>query len=98
MARRAEVESVLDAAFAGVSRVADLIVSLRDEDRSKAFAAAERSYFKTCRELGYSEGQALGWASSLLMKLRSEVHIASKGDAARPPRTNNDNQGNGLGH
>ena len=101
MAGRPEVELVLDAAFAGVSRVAELIVSLRDEDRSKAFAAAERSYFKTCRELGYSEGQALGWASSLLMKLRSEVNISAQGDAAsRPdrPRINDDNHGNGLGH
>jgi hypothetical protein len=84
MAHAMEMESVLDAAFAGVSRVAEFIVSLPEEDRQQALAAAEQSYFKTARELGYSEGQALGWASSLLTKLRSEIDRYAQGivDAA----------------
>ncbi len=73
MVSGAELETVLDAAVAGVSRVAELIASLPDEDRQKAFDAAGRSYFRTAVELGYSEEQALGWSLSLLTKLRSEI-------------------------
>ena len=84
MVDRAELELVLDAAFAGVSRVADFIVSLPDDDRPTAFAAAERSYFSTVRQFAGSDGEALGWAASLLMSLRSEVELRTQGrdDAA----------------
>lgn len=84
MARVIQTESVLDAAFAGVSRVAEFIVSLPEEDWQQALTAAEQSYFKTARELGYSEEQALGWASSLLTKVQSEIDRYAQGivDAA----------------
>jgi hypothetical protein len=68
-----ESESALETALAGVPRVAGLIASLSAEDRHKAFAAAERSYYATAVELGFPEGQAQGWATVLLAGLRREL-------------------------
>jgi hypothetical protein len=79
MVLASEPQAVLDAAFAGINRVAEVIASLSDEDWPKAFAAAERSYAKTARDLGYSQGQAEGWATALLVRLRSEVELLTQG-------------------
>ena len=70
---RSREEAVLEEAFAGVSRVAEAIASLPAKDSLTAFDAAERSYRKTAEALGYTEGQARGWAASLMVRLRAEV-------------------------
>ena len=66
-------EAVLEAACAGISRVAEAVASFPVRDRSRAFEAAERSYRKTARDLGYAEGQASGRAASLTVRLCAEV-------------------------
>ncbi len=66
-------EAILEEAFAGISRVAEAIASLPIKDSLRAFDAAERSYRKTAEALGYTEGQACGWAASLMVRLRAEV-------------------------
>ena len=73
MRLRSREEAILEEAFAGVSRVAEAIASLRTKDSLRAFDAAERSYRKTAEALGYTEGQARGWAASLMVRLRAEV-------------------------
>ena len=73
MASSSREEAILGLAFAGISRVAEAIACLPAEDILRAFAAAERSYRKTARDLGYPESQARGWAASLIARLRAEV-------------------------
>jgi hypothetical protein len=70
-------EAVLEEAFAGILRVAEAIAFLPAEDVSRAFAAAERSYRQTAEDLGYAEGQARGWAASLMVRLRAEVAVVT---------------------
>jgi hypothetical protein len=66
-------DEVLETANAGLSRVADAIVSMAPEDRKKALAAAEESYCKTALELGFTEPQAHAWAATVMASLRSEM-------------------------
>ena len=73
MAVGSREEAILQEAYVGISRVAEAIASLSDEDSLRAFDAAERSYRKTAQDLGYAEGQSRGWAASLLVRLRAEV-------------------------
>lgn len=70
-----KTESALETALVGIPRVAEFIASLSGKDRHKAFVAAERSYSNTALELGFSEGQAKGWANALLVRLRWEVDV-----------------------
>ncbi len=83
MALRSREEAILEEAFAGVSRVALAIGSLAAKDRLRAFEAAERSYRKTAQDLGYAEGQARGWAASLMVRLRAEVEVLIEPRAAK---------------
>jgi hypothetical protein len=73
MASKSNEEAILQEAVAGISRVAKAIASLPVGDRSRAFEAVERSYRETARNLGFAEGQASGWAASLVVRLRAEV-------------------------
>ena len=66
-------EEVLEAAVAGIPRVAQAIAEIPTEDRAKALEAAERSYRQTVRELGYEEGLVQSWVSAVMLRLQTEV-------------------------
>jgi len=48
-------EKVLERATAGLSRVGQTIASMPSDDRARALEAAERSYYKTAKELGQTD-------------------------------------------
>jgi hypothetical protein len=56
MTSGSEREKLLEAAVAGIPRVAQAIAETPPEQRPKALEAAERSYRKTVQKLGYEEG------------------------------------------
>jgi hypothetical protein len=72
---------IFDAAIAGIPRVAEMIAAVPLEQRSKALDAAQQSYQKTAKDLGYDDGDAQQWASELISQLsillRLEQDIAS---------------------
>jgi hypothetical protein len=69
MASNSEAEEILEAAVAGIPRVAQAIAETPAEHRSKALEAAERSYRQTLQELGYEEGPAQSWFSAVMLRL-----------------------------
>ncbi len=73
MPLRSREEAILEEAFASILRVAEAVAFLPIKDSLRAFDAAERSYRKTAEALGYTEGQARGWAAVLMVRLRIEV-------------------------
>ena len=73
MVSRSEANNILDAAIAGIPRVAESIAGISSELREQAFEAAERSYQQTVRDLGYSEADAHGWISAVMFRLRGKV-------------------------
>lgn len=64
MASISEQEEILEAAVAGIPRVAEVVASIPEEDREMAFEAAERSYLQTAHDLYRGEG-LLGTRSPL---------------------------------
>jgi len=66
-------EEVLEAAVAGIPRVAQAIAEIPSEHRDKALDAAERSYRHTVQELGYEEGAVHSWVSAVMLRLQTEV-------------------------
>ena len=68
-----EEEEILEAAVAGIPRVAEVIASVPEEDKAKALHAAECSYRQTVRDLGYEEGPVQGWVSAMMLRLQAEV-------------------------
>jgi len=66
-------EEVLEAAVAGISRVALAIAEISTEHRAKALEAAERSYRHTVQELGYEEGPVQSWVSAVMLRMQREV-------------------------
>ena len=84
-----EAKNVLDAGIAGIPRVAESIAGISSELRERAFEAAERSYLRTVRDLGYSEEDAHGWISVVMFRLRGQVTQLSgqrRNAAASPPQ------------
>ena len=77
MASNLKEEEVLEAALAGVSRVAEAIAAMPDERRVTALEAAERSYRKTAKELGYGVDRAERWAATMMVSLRAELEFLS---------------------
>jgi molybdopterin-biosynthesis enzyme MoeA-like protein len=73
MASSSEAEKILEAAVAGIPRVAQAIAETPAEHRAKALEAAERSYRQTVRDLGYDEGPIQGWVSAVMLRLQTEV-------------------------
>ncbi len=73
MASSVEAEKVLEAAFAGIPRVAQAIAETPAEQRAKALEAAERSYRQTVQDLGYEEGPVRSWVSAVMLRLQTEV-------------------------
>jgi hypothetical protein len=78
-------DEVLSAAIAGIPRVAELIATVPDDDRSRALEAAEKSYLETARTLGYQDADALEWASAVMSRLRTEENSYKLRMLTSPP-------------
>ncbi len=72
MASNSEKDEVLEAAIADIPRVAQMIAAIPAEHRATALDAAERSYLKAVKDLGYGEAAAQKWASAIMSRLRVE--------------------------
>jgi Mg/Co/Ni transporter MgtE len=68
-----EEEETLEAAVAGLRRVAEVVASIPEANRAKALDAAESAYRETVRDLGYEEGPAEAWVSAIMVRLQAEV-------------------------
>ena len=75
VAARSREEAILEEAFAGISRVAEVITCLPAKDSLRAFDAAERSYRKTAQDLGYAESQAPRIAPLAAEIIASDVDV-----------------------
>ena len=74
MAFTLESEGVLQAAVAGIPRVASTIAEIPIALRERALEAVARSYRQTVRELGHqTEADVQIWVSAVMLRLRSEV-------------------------
>jgi len=73
MASISEEEKILEAAVAGIPRVAEVVASIPEEDRAKALNAVEDSYRHTVRDLGYEDGPAQSWLAAVMLRLQTEV-------------------------
>lgn len=73
MATTLDSERILEAAVAGIPRVAMTIAEIPTAFRERAFAAAARSYQQTVRELGHTEADVQIWISAVMLRLRSHV-------------------------
>ena len=80
MDKAAEREEILQAAIAGVRRVAQAIAALPEGDQERAFAAAKRTYEQTVRDLEYSDDVARSWVSAMMHRLRADVKEVGGGD------------------
>ena len=68
-----ETGRILEAAVAGIPRVAKMIAEIPTESRERAFKAAQQKYQQMVRDLGYAEVAAEHWASAVISRLRSQV-------------------------
>jgi hypothetical protein len=66
-------DEVLEAAIAGLSRVAEKIGSMPADDRARALEAAEHSYQRTAIDLGQNESEAQAWVVTVMARLRAEI-------------------------
>ena len=73
MASILQDEETLQAAIAGIPRVAEAVASIPEKARAKALAAVESTYRRTMLDLGYEEGPAEGWVSAMMLRLQAEV-------------------------
>jgi len=64
---------ILQAAVAGIPRVAQAIAAVPAEHRASAFDAAEHSYLQTAKDLGGADEFAENWAAVIMRHLRAEV-------------------------
>jgi hypothetical protein len=74
MAFTLEAESILQAAVAGIPRVARTIVEIPIALCERALEAVARSCQQTVRELSHhTEADAQNWVSAVMLRLRNEV-------------------------
>ena len=73
MAFSLESERILQAAVAGIPRVAMTIAQIPTAFRERALQAVARSYQQTVRELSHTEADAQIWISAVMLRLRSNV-------------------------
>jgi hypothetical protein len=78
MSQDLQNDTVLSNVIAGLPKVAELIATVPAERRPKALAAAEESYFRTARALGYREDTARQWSSVVMSRLREEMPLAGQ--------------------
>jgi hypothetical protein len=63
-------DPTLQNVIAGLPRVAELIATVPETRRTQALEAAEQSYIRTARALGYDEAAADDWAAAVMSHLR----------------------------
>jgi hypothetical protein len=85
MAITLEEDEVFSAAIAGIPRVAELIATVPDEDRSRVLEAAEKSYIDTAHSLGYEDADAQQWASAVMSRLLMEENSYKLRMLTSPP-------------
>jgi len=73
MASISEEEEILEAAVAGIPRVAEAVASIPEKARAKALTAVESTYRQTMLDLGYEEGPAESWVSTIMVRLQAEM-------------------------
>jgi hypothetical protein len=73
MASSSEEAKVLEAAVAGIPKIAEIIAFMPVENRASAFDAAERTYLQIAKDLGGAEELAQKWASAVMVELRGAV-------------------------
>jgi hypothetical protein len=76
-------QDIFEMAFAGIPRLAELIATLRLEDRITALDAAEQRYQQMARDLGVSEGAAV----MSLIRLRVVEETARRAPTAQAGST-----------
>ena len=81
-------EQVLEAAIGGLSRVAEAIVAVPTEARTKSLHAAENSYRRTARTWGYDEAEIDEWVSVIMFRLRAEVSAQESAHQQYKPKHN----------
>ena len=64
---------ILQAAVAGIPRLAQAIAAIPAEDRAIALTAVERSYLQTAKDLGGVDKFAQDWVSAVIFQLRAEI-------------------------
>ena len=73
MASISEEEEILEAAVAGIPRVAKTLASIPEKARAKALTAVESTYRQTMLDLGYEQGPAESWVSAMMLRLQAKV-------------------------
>ena len=73
-------DQALEAVIGGLSRVAQAVVAIPVEGRTRALAAAESSYRQTARNWGYTEVEIQEWTSTIMSRLRAEVAAQELGE------------------
>ena len=74
MASISEEEEILEAAVAGLPRVAEAVASIPEGDRAKALEAAESAYRQVVQDLGYEAGSVESWVSTIMLQLKTELN------------------------
>jgi hypothetical protein len=78
-------DAILSNIIAGLPRVVELVVSVAEDRRPDALAAAEQSYIRTARGLGMDEPEARQWASLVMSRLKEGMRDeAARCDDGRP--------------
>jgi hypothetical protein len=78
-------EQVLEATIGGLSRVAEAILATPNEARTKALDAAEDSYHRAARDLGYDEAKIEEWVS-VMFRLRAEISAQELAQQQNEPK------------
>jgi hypothetical protein len=73
MASKSEEEGSLEAAIAGIPRIAEAVASSPVEMWAKVLEAVENSYRETAHDLGYDEDHIQSWVSTIMLQLQSEL-------------------------
>jgi hypothetical protein len=63
------------AAIAGIPRVAETIAAVPLGQRTRALDAAQQSYQKMAKDLGYDDTDAQQWASELMSQLSILIRL-----------------------
>ena len=71
-----EQEAIVQAAIAGIPKVASAIAALPKEHQEQAFKAVAQSYHEIVRNLDYPEASAKAWVLAVMFSIRAEVENA----------------------
>ena len=63
----------MEAIVAGIPRVAEAVENVPTEQLWRALEAAQSSYSRTLRELGFSESKCQTWTSAIMRRLKGHV-------------------------